>query len=185
MAWRLGDPDLLDELALWAVIDAEDRMLGMGLARELPRKCGQPSRAELMDLALLPHAPAGTAALLLREVCQWARGLDLAVVDAKRWTGRTAALLAATGPRTDPLPAQGVWLMTRARPDTPELPAEPDWSMTGVDSDDWFCTLRPDVLPDRKPWRAMPQPPVAADSSATKSSTDSTAAGSNRSMSTA
>jgi hypothetical protein len=185
MAWRLGDPDLLDELALWAVIDAEDRMLGMGLARELPRQRGQLSRAELVDLALLPRAPAGAAQLLLREVCHWARGLDLAVVDAKRWTGRAAALLAATRPRTDPLPADGVWLMTHDRPGTPGLPAEPEWAMTGADSDDWFCTQRSAILPDRKPWRAMPQPPQAADSSAIRSSSDTTAAGSKRSMSTA
>jgi hypothetical protein len=192
LAWRLSDPDLTAELALWSLRDAQGRMLGMALARKLDEPHAGTPRAELMDWALSDHAPPAGVRLLLDTVLRWARSWRLACVDAKRWTGATAEQLAGLGARTDPLPPEGVWLMVNRVPGLPELPDWPDWSMTGTDSDDWFCTHRL-ALGDEPP-RWVPPPAAAAsaaqarsaaESSAARSDAVSTTDGSNRSMSTA
>lgn len=159
MAWRLSDPDLIEDLALWAARDAQGRMLGMCMARKLPDSPGSTPKAELMDWALLPSAPPQTAELLLRQVLRWARSWRLAFVDAKRWTGAAAGQLAGLQPfQVRPLPSDGVWLMTHRTPGAPQMPDWPSWSMTGGDSDDWFGTHLAEPRPSRRPWAASRHP---------------------------
>jgi hypothetical protein len=194
-AWRMGDPDLASDLHLWAVRDAQGRMQGMCMARELhPLGDGAP-RAELMDWALLSHAPRNAAVTLLNTVITWARSRQLAFVDAKRWTGMPAEQLAALSPRVESLPDDGVWMLINRTPGLPELPEWPRWGMTGADSDDWFYTHRLTVDGNPAPW-VNPAAPLgvyrrvsvaetgsAANRAVTSSPTDSTSAGSNRHMS--
>ncbi|MCE2659869.1 MAG: hypothetical protein LW854_16780 [Rubrivivax sp.] len=194
MSWRLSDPDLSDDLALWALRDGQGRMLGMAMARKLGAQGNAIPRAELMDWALLNTAPAEAAPLLMHTVQTWASSWRMAFVDAKRWTNGSAQQLATLSPRIDRLPEDSVWLMVNHRPGIPELPDWPNWDMTGADSDDWFCTQHLVAKSDAKPWLRAPsvaplhRPPVgadsASDSASTSSAADSTTEGSKRSMST-
>ncbi len=194
LAWRLSDPDLSDDLALWALRDSQGRMLGMAMARKLAAQGNAAPRAELMDWALLNTAPAEAAPLLMHTVRSWASSCRMACVDAKRWTRGSAHQLATLSPRIDRLPDDSVWLLVNRRPGMPELPDWPSWDMTGADSDDWFCTYRLEAEGDAKPWVRPPSvPPVhrsasdgdkASDSASTSSAADSTTEGSKRSMST-
>jgi GNAT superfamily N-acetyltransferase len=186
MAWRLADPDIdPDHLALWALREPSGRMLGMAIARRLPRQHGKPSKAELMDLAVLPECGPADVLILLRTCQAWAKSRGVAVLDAKRWTGAMATLLAQWGARVEPLPGDALWLRTGSGCVSAEGIDWPAWSMTGNDSDDWFNTMRT-CLPDEPVTRVMnsAQAESASSNAWTKSEVVSTSEGSKRSMST-
>ncbi|MBL8328195.1 MAG: hypothetical protein JNJ71_05035 [Rubrivivax sp.] len=185
MAWRLADPDLHKHLAAWALRDGDGRMLGMCLARRVPDAAGTAPRVELMDWALNAAAPEGSGQQLLHALLRWARDEKAAVVDAKRWTGDAATQLETLQPLREELPVDAVWLLAHQHASGPGIEGWPSWGMTGVDSDDWFNSHLKEAPADALPWSAPPQPPREADNSRTRSSMDSTAAGSKRSMSTA
>lgn len=193
IGWRMSDPDLADDLAVWSLSDSTGRMWGMAMARKLDAIPNRAPRAELVDWALASGAPAGSAELLLQTVKAWARSWRLACVDAKRWTGLPAEQLRTLSPRVSALPSAGVWLLVNRQPGRPELPEWPHWGMTGADSDDWFCThqLTPGAQP--RPWlrpasaqrsyHFAHEVTRAAESSATSSGKVFTAEGSKRIMS--
>jgi hypothetical protein len=184
-AWRLSDPDQNEgATAAWAVRDGDGRMLGMCMARHLPRLKRSPPKIELLDLAVLPTAVAEAPALLLHEVRGWARSVGAAVIDAKRWTGEAATMLEGLHPRREPMPIDGVWLLAHTQRGTPDMGVWPNWGMTGADSDDWFCTHRLQAREEAPRWIPPGQAWRAELNSSTRSDTDSTADGSKRSIST-
>jgi hypothetical protein len=186
LAWRLADPDMAhDKLALWALRDPTGRVLGMALARRLPRQHGKPGKAELMDMAVLPACSRADVLVLLRACQAWARSHGVAVLDAKRWTGPIADQLSQLGARAAPLPGDALWL--RQGSDAGSAPGVdwPVWSMTGTDSDDWFNTLQTSLLEEQGAGVSGAAHPANAEPSAvTRSAAVSTSEGSNRSMST-
>jgi len=185
MAWRMSDPDWpADAQALWALRDSEGNMLGLCMARRLPHRRGQPSKAELMDLALLPGSSVEAAAQLLGAARRWAGSQGAAVLDAKRWTGLTAVQLASLGARCQALPSDALWLRIHRHTVESQPLDWALWSMTGCDSDDWFNTLqttRPGLGPVEP--LASIQPVKAFLSAEINSSSVSTSVGSKRSMS--
>ncbi len=195
MAWRLSDPDLADDLALWALRDGDGRMLGMCLVRRLPAEGRSPPKAEVMDWAVLPAASSACTSLLMLNVRVWARNQGLAVIDAKRFTGEPAEQLENLHPQRQDLPADAVWLLPhhgRGLVELPTAPTWPLWNMTGCDSDDAFNTHRRHIRPVPQAWTSPTATPAAPDdqavsaaaSSLTSSAAVSTAEGSKRSMST-
>jgi GNAT superfamily N-acetyltransferase len=193
-AWRLSDPDLADDLALWALRDSSGRMLGLCMARKIETlQGGAAPRAELMDLAVLPQAPAASIDVLLEAALQWARSWRLACLDAKRWTGPLAERLALLAHRKDALPPDGLWLLVNPVLGRQAVPASLQWGMTGIDSDDWYCSHRRDIdvaascelRPEQRGWQALVQASKDADKASQSCSAVSTSDGSNRSMSTA
>ncbi len=188
--WRMSDPDLADdELGLWALRDSQGRMLGVCMVRRLPHQPGQPLKAELMDLVALPDVPRSALNLMLKCALRWAYQNGVAVLDAKRWTGVTASQLEALGARQQVLPSNALWLRegpsARNRDATQARDlAWTQWAMTGCDSDDWFNSLRLErPAENRRAVAQETQPTKAPVSSPTNSSSVSTEAGSNRSMS--
>ena len=188
--WRMSDPDLAEgELGLWALRDSQGRMLGVCMARRLPHQSGQPLKAELMDLVVLPDVPRSALNLMLKCALRWAYQNGVAVLDAKRWTGATASQLEGLGARQQVLPPNAMWLRegVSTRNHGAKQTERLDWSqwaMTGCDSDDWFNSMR-FARPAEGRMAAQPvtQPAKADVSSVIKSSSVSTDAGSNRSMS--
>jgi hypothetical protein len=185
MAWRMSDPDWpADAQAVWALRDSDGNMLGVCMVRRLPHRRGQPCKAELMDLALLPGSPVAAAALLLRAARHWAASQGAAVLDAKRWTGLMASQLSGLGARCQALPSDALWLRGgRCAGESAPLDWA-SWSLTGWDSDDWFNTLRtsrPSL--SAVDGRGSAQSVKALLSAETSSSSVSTSVGSNRSMS--
>lgn len=140
MSWRLSDPDLANRLALWAVQDCADQMLGMVLALQGASEAGDPGSAELLDWAVLPQAPAQASSLLLQAVKAWARSWKANSVDALGFNGEAARQLTALGPQdlSKGSPDLLVLSKTSALP-TSHLPLS-SWTCSGSEQADWFYT---------------------------------------------
>lgn len=153
LSWRLSDPDRADDLALWALRDASDRMLGMCLARKQPAGHGRAAYAELVDWALAETAPAHAAGLLLQTVLDWARSWEVAVVEAGQFTGEAALQLERLHPHRGQSRTGELWLLSKSQPAVPNGSEGPTWSMTAADHARWF-EGQSDLNPrDARPWR--------------------------------
>jgi hypothetical protein len=152
MSWRLSDPDLEGRLALWAVRDHADQMLGMVLARKAAPEDGHEGRAELLDWAVLPQAPAEASNVLLQAVKAWARTWRARSLDVFALHGEAARQLMAWKPQGLDSGNPEVLVLSNA-PDLPTsaLPLS-NWSCCASEQADWFYTGLNEALQPTAAW---------------------------------
>lgn len=186
LAWRLGDPDQADRMALLALRRASGQLVGMCMVRDLAIAAPAVPKAALMDWAVLPGTPRAERAALLRSALDWVAQRRLAVLDAKRHTGRSLAGLEDLYPCCVRLPGDATWALVRDAQRRDKLADAAAWHMAGADGDDWFSTHQLRERPQRCAWAGAGagQEPIEASSCATRSLAVLTADGSNCSMST-
>ena len=164
LAWRLGDPDQADGLALLVLRGASGRLAGMCLVRDLSTSSQSTPKAELMDWVVLPDTPRAERAALLRAALGWATLRGLAVLEAKRYTGLAFSGLADLNPQRVALPPHANWALVRqARARAALATGASAWGMTGADGDDWFNTHRLEERPDRQAWAGAAEVPSTSE----------------------
>jgi len=140
VAWRLADPELGEDQALWQLSDAPDGvMLGLCHARAVAHQPHAAPKAELLDWAVLPSTPPAACAALLQAVVQWAAARGLAMVEAKRYTGSAAASLRCLRPQARPLPPDGNWSRVLSSAALAPCATLSPWGMTAADSDSSYA----------------------------------------------
>lgn len=174
LAWRIGDPDLAEDLVLLALRGPSRKLLGMCLLRLIARQRGELPAAELMDWAVLPGALRDDTSVLLFHAVHWARLRGAAVLRARRFAGTAADQLGILNPQVNLLSPDANWLLARDAALATRLGQAHTWSMTGLDGDDWFDTHRilerPHRMPWKPPWASTTLPP---DFSSTQGDADS------------
>ena len=114
MSWRMSDPDAGSRLGLWAVLDDNGRMLGMAMVRLRPAANDDSPRAELLDWAVLPQAPASASGALLLEVQRWALQHAALSVDAAGFSGEALDQLRALQPSVLGACYVDAWVLNRS-----------------------------------------------------------------------
>jgi hypothetical protein len=169
LSWRLSDPDLAGQMALWGVIDNAGALLGMALARTLAPSDAADAPApyaDLMDWAILPQAAGIAAKPLLHAVLAWAASQGAGTLRADAVAGEAAQQLQALGPKRLPTPMEPRRVLS-CDPSSPPPAADhgalkPDACLAASPSSHWFYTglsesteSAPTWHPARAPHRAV------------------------------
>ncbi len=152
MSWRLSDPDAGSKLGLWAVLDGNDHMLGMAMARLRPAAVDDGARAELLDWALLPQAPVTAGHTLLLEVQKWALTQAALSVDAAGFSGEALGQLRALQPSVLGSCYADAWVLNRSELGAHPKQNLPAWSSPGIELGSWFMTDLTDAPVNAPAW---------------------------------
>ncbi len=155
--WRMGDPDILEDLGLVVLEDNDGALLGMAMLMNRHNYPGATPRALVMDWCLLDTCCAAHSDALLAGAVQWAKAQGLPILDAPHISAQPGRWLMQTSPVVHAGDPHMHWTKTPLPQLTDYLGTDTGWSSVMVDGDEWINLADHQERPHRAPWPATSQ----------------------------
>ncbi len=152
MRWRMGDPDLLEDLGLIVLETGKGDILGMAMVLAATNRSMMVPRVRVLDWCLLDECPVDASHTLLAGVAAWARARDLPLIEARRLTGRSGRLLESAHPKIRALEPGTHWAKASDSLLARSLEKTDFWSTTPIGGEVWINLADNVERSGRQPW---------------------------------